>query len=138
MLNLFCKKKKKTYSKIKISPAFSLFTIKIVKKTVEKKTKIKKNESPPPPLQLTEYAADVDMALARRAVRAVGSICLNTPDTSGLVERLLSFLDLGRDHVTAEAINQVRGFFCVFFFLRVFSFSSRLVFLCVFFSGREE
>ena len=31
-------------------------------------------------------------------------------DVGGIVERLLGFLEMGRDHVTAETLIQVQGF----------------------------
>ena len=58
--------------------------------------------------ELSEYVADVDVATSRRAVRAVGAVALVTSDVAGIVDRLLSFLDLGSDYVACEALGQVR------------------------------
>lgn len=41
---------------------------------------------------------------AREAVRAVGRIALSVPDASGLLERLLLFLDSGAEHIVAESL----------------------------------
>lgn len=58
--------------------------------------------------ELTEYVNDIDEKLARKAIRTVGKIALEVQDVPGLVERLLGFLDIGKDFVTAETIVQVK------------------------------
>mmetsp|Transcript_32786 Transcript_32786/g.83214 ORF Transcript_32786/g.83214 Transcript_32786/m.83214 type:complete len:924 (-) Transcript_32786:319-3090(-) len=59
--------------------------------------------------ELSEYARDVvTPSMAREAVRAVGRIALQVPDASGVVERLLIFLDSGCDQVVAEALVQMK------------------------------
>jgi len=55
--------------------------------------------------EISEYVADVSPGFSREAVRAVAAIARAVPDASGLVERLLSFLDMGRGHVTCEVIR---------------------------------
>lgn len=44
---------------------------------------------------------------ARQSVRAVAHIAQSVPDASGLIERLLAFLDMGRQHVTDQVITQL-------------------------------
>eukprot|EP00195_Chlamydomonas_chlamydogama_P008244 CAMPEP_0202904088 /NCGR_PEP_ID=MMETSP1392-20130828/27835_1 /ASSEMBLY_ACC=CAM_ASM_000868 /TAXON_ID=225041 /ORGANISM="Chlamydomonas chlamydogama, Strain SAG 11-48b" /LENGTH=846 /DNA_ID=CAMNT_0049591569 /DNA_START=246 /DNA_END=2786 /DNA_ORIENTATION=+ len=58
--------------------------------------------------ELTEYARDISPAMAREAVRAVGRIALTVPDVSGLIERLLLFLEAGSEHLTSEALVQMK------------------------------
>ncbi|GLI59252.1 hypothetical protein VaNZ11_001098 [Volvox africanus] len=58
--------------------------------------------------ELTEYARDISPTMAREAVRAVGRIALAVPDSSGIVERLLMFLDGGSEHLVAEALVQLK------------------------------
>ena len=57
--------------------------------------------------ELTEYVADVDVTLAREAIRAVGQIALESNDVNAIVDRLLQFLEMDTDYVTAETL--VRG-----------------------------
>ncbi|KAK9817308.1 hypothetical protein WJX72_012438 [[Myrmecia] bisecta] len=58
--------------------------------------------------ELTEYVNDIDEQLAREAVRAVGTIALEVQDVAGIVERLLGFLEIGKDFITAETIIQIK------------------------------
>eukprot|EP00850_Spirogloea_muscicola_P011386 SM000070S21352 [mRNA] locus=s70:581897:587414:+ [translate_table: standard] len=58
--------------------------------------------------ELCEYAANVDVAIARMSVRAVGQIVLQSYDVNGIVERLLQFLDMDTDYITAETLVLVR------------------------------
>lgn len=58
--------------------------------------------------ELTEYAADVDVSIAREAIRAVGQIALKSYDVNGIVDRLLQFLEMDTDYVTAETLLLVR------------------------------
>lgn len=58
--------------------------------------------------ELTENVNDIDVLLSREAVNAVGQIALKVPDVSGIVERLLGFLEIGKDHITAETIIQMK------------------------------
>ncbi|GJP44368.1 hypothetical protein CLOM_g3749 [Closterium sp. NIES-68] len=58
--------------------------------------------------ELTEYAADVDVTIAREAIRAVGQIALQSYDVNGIVDRLLQFLEMDTDYVTAETLVLVR------------------------------
>ena len=58
--------------------------------------------------ELTEYARDISPQMAREAVRAVGQIALTVPDVSGIIERLLGFLDSGGEHVVAETLIQLK------------------------------
>ena len=53
--------------------------------------------------ELCEYATDPNETISRESIKAVGTIAMNLGQTAdGLVERLLSFLDMQMDHVTAE------------------------------------
>ena len=61
--------------------------------------------------ELAEYVAEVDVELARRALRAIGVVACRAPadpspaDTSGgALEKLVEFLELGVDYVVAEAL----------------------------------
>ncbi|EFJ51657.1 hypothetical protein VOLCADRAFT_56821 [Volvox carteri f. nagariensis] len=58
--------------------------------------------------ELTEYARDISPTMAREAVRAVGRIALTVPDSGGIVERLLMFLDGSSEHLVAEALVQLK------------------------------
>ncbi|KAG2490400.1 hypothetical protein HYH03_011200 [Edaphochlamys debaryana] len=58
--------------------------------------------------ELTEYARDISPTMAREAVKAVGRIALAVPDSGGIVERLLLFLDSGSEHLVAEALVQLK------------------------------
>lgn len=58
--------------------------------------------------ELTEYARDISPTMAREAVRAVGQIALSVPDVSGIVERLLAFLESGSEHLIAETLIQMK------------------------------
>ncbi|GIL46366.1 hypothetical protein Vafri_3358 [Volvox africanus] len=58
--------------------------------------------------ELTEYARDISPTMAREAVRAVGRIALAVPDSGGIVERLVMFLDGGSEHLVAEALVQLK------------------------------
>lgn len=58
--------------------------------------------------ELTEYVADIDTTLAREAVNAVGQIALKVPDVAGIVERLLGYLEVGKEHITAETLIQMK------------------------------
>ncbi|GAX84188.1 hypothetical protein CEUSTIGMA_g11611.t1 [Chlamydomonas eustigma] len=58
--------------------------------------------------ELTEYARDINPSMARQAVKAVGRIALTVPDVSGIIERLLLFLDAGSEALTAEALVQMK------------------------------
>ncbi len=50
----------------------------------------------------------VPSALCCMAINARSGVCLKVQDVPGLVERLLGFLDIGKDFVTAETIVQVK------------------------------
>lgn len=52
--------------------------------------------------EICEYATDPNETIARESIKAVGTIAMNLRTADGLVERLLSFLDMNMDHVTAE------------------------------------
>lgn len=58
--------------------------------------------------ELSEYAADVDVGFAREAIRAVGRIALKCYDINGVVDRLLQFLEMETDYVTAETLVLVK------------------------------
>lgn len=54
--------------------------------------------------ELCEYAANVDIAIARESIRAVGKIALQQYDVNAIVDRLLQFLEMEKDYVTAETL----------------------------------
>jgi vesicle coat complex subunit len=54
--------------------------------------------------ELCEYAANVDVAIARESIRAVGKIALQQYDVNAIVDRLLQFLEMEKDYVTAETL----------------------------------
>lgn len=58
--------------------------------------------------ELCEYAANVDIPMARESIRAVGKIALQQYDVNAIVDRLLQFLEMEKDHVTAEALVLVK------------------------------
>lgn len=64
--------------------------------------------------ELCEYAANVDIPIARESIRAVGKIALQQYDVNAIVDRLLQFLEMEKDYVTAEAL--VDNCFCSIFF----------------------
>eukprot|EP00240_Pyramimonas_obovata_P000618 CAMPEP_0118943262 /NCGR_PEP_ID=MMETSP1169-20130426/37958_1 /TAXON_ID=36882 /ORGANISM="Pyramimonas obovata, Strain CCMP722" /LENGTH=566 /DNA_ID=CAMNT_0006888471 /DNA_START=40 /DNA_END=1737 /DNA_ORIENTATION=+ len=55
-------------------------------------------------VELSEYVADVDIAIARKSIVAIGQIALETPDAEPIVMRLLQFLELEQQHITAETL----------------------------------
>lgn len=68
--------------------------------------------------ELCEYAANVDIPMARESIRAVGKIALQQYDVNAIVDRLLQFLEMEKDHVTAETLVCCRSFpllLCFFF-----------------------
>jgi vesicle coat complex subunit len=58
--------------------------------------------------ELSEYAANVDVAIARESVRAVGKIALQQYDVNAIVDRLLQFLEMEKDYITAETLVLVK------------------------------
>nr|GMD44254.1 beta-adaptin-like protein A [Ipomoea batatas] len=58
--------------------------------------------------ELCEYAANVDIPIARESIRAVGKIALQQYDVNAIVDRLLQFLEMEKDHVTAETLVLVK------------------------------
>ncbi|KAJ0089953.1 hypothetical protein Patl1_12876 [Pistacia atlantica] len=58
--------------------------------------------------ELCEYAANVDITIARESIRAVGKIALQQYDVNAIVDRLLQFLEMEKDYVTAEALVLVK------------------------------
>ncbi|KAJ7965994.1 Beta-adaptin-like protein [Quillaja saponaria] len=59
--------------------------------------------------ELCEYAANVDIPIARESIRAVGKIALQQYDVNAIVDRLLQFLEMEKDYVTAEALVLVKN-----------------------------
>ncbi|CAH8281953.1 unnamed protein product [Eruca vesicaria subsp. sativa] len=55
--------------------------------------------------ELCEYAANVDIAIARESIRAIGKIALQQYDVNAIVDRLLQFLEMEKDYVTAETLD---------------------------------
>ncbi len=58
--------------------------------------------------ELTEYARDISPAMAREAVKAISRIALAMSDVNGIIERLLTFLEAGSEHITAESLVQLQ------------------------------
>ncbi|KAF8084542.1 hypothetical protein N665_0714s0029 [Sinapis alba] len=58
--------------------------------------------------ELCEYAANVDIEIARESIRAVGKIALQQYDVNAIVDRLLQFLEMEKDYVTAETLVLVK------------------------------
>eukprot|EP00268_Persea_americana_P022241 TRINITY_DN2212_c0_g1_i6.p1 TRINITY_DN2212_c0_g1~~TRINITY_DN2212_c0_g1_i6.p1 ORF type:complete len:532 (-),score=116.95 TRINITY_DN2212_c0_g1_i6:434-2029(-) len=58
--------------------------------------------------ELCEYAANVDVPIARESIRAVGKIALQQYDVNAIVDRLLQFLKMEKDCVTAETLVLVK------------------------------
>ncbi|KAL2517683.1 Beta-adaptin-like protein A [Abeliophyllum distichum] len=58
--------------------------------------------------ELCEYAANVDIPMARESIRAVGKIALQQYDVNAIVDRLLQFLEMEKEHVTAETLVLVK------------------------------
>ncbi|ONK67159.1 uncharacterized protein A4U43_C06F16630 [Asparagus officinalis] len=58
--------------------------------------------------ELCEYAANVDIPIARESIRAVGKIALQQYDVNAIVDRLLQFLEMEKDHITAETLVLVK------------------------------
>ncbi|KAB2041020.1 hypothetical protein ES319_D02G120700v1, partial [Gossypium barbadense] len=54
--------------------------------------------------ELCEYAANVHIPIARESIRAVGKIALQQYDVNAIVDRLLQFLEMEKDYMTAEAL----------------------------------
>lgn len=61
--------------------------------------------------ELCEYAANVDIAIARESIRAVGKIALQQYDVNAIVDRLLQFLEMEKDYVTAETLVNYHAFY---------------------------
>lgn len=76
--------------------------------------------------ELCEYAANVDIPMARESIRAVGKIALQQYDVNAIVDRLLQFLEMEKDHVTAETL-------VYFHWFSFFLFGSFLFWGCLFF-----
>ncbi|KAJ1284404.1 hypothetical protein BS78_03G201400 [Paspalum vaginatum] len=58
--------------------------------------------------ELCEYAGNVDVPIARESIRAVGKIALQQYDVNAIVDRLLQFLEMDKDFVTAETLVLVK------------------------------
>lgn len=63
--------------------------------------------------ELCEYAANVDIAIARESIRAVGKIALQQYDVNAIVDRLLQFLEMEKDYVTAETLVNCHMYYSV-------------------------
>ena len=59
--------------------------------------------------ELTEYVTDVDIPIAKESIKAVGKIALKGDALGEIIDRLLQFLGMGIDYVTAETLVQVRN-----------------------------
>ncbi|RLN23563.1 beta-adaptin-like protein A [Panicum miliaceum] len=57
--------------------------------------------------ELCEYAGNVDVPIARESIRAVGKIALQQYDVNAIVDRLLQFLEMDKDYVTAETLDYI-------------------------------
>ncbi|XP_020105678.1 beta-adaptin-like protein A [Ananas comosus] len=58
--------------------------------------------------ELCEYARNIDIPIARESIRAVGKIALQQYDVNAIVDRLLQFLEMEKDYVTAETLVLVK------------------------------
>ncbi|GMH39668.1 hypothetical protein BSKO_07566 [Bryopsis sp. KO-2023] len=58
--------------------------------------------------ELTEYVRDINPAMAKEAVAAVGRVALVVPDVSGIVERLINFLESADPDIVAETLVQMK------------------------------
>ncbi|KAJ3671027.1 hypothetical protein LUZ60_008453 [Juncus effusus] len=58
--------------------------------------------------ELCEYAGNVDVNIARESIRAVGKIALQQYDVNAIVDRLLQFLEMEKDYITAETLVLVK------------------------------
>ncbi|KAL8138674.1 hypothetical protein V2J09_004675 [Rumex salicifolius] len=58
--------------------------------------------------ELCEYVGNVDIPIARESIRAVGKIALQQYDVNAIVDRLLQFLEMEKDHVTAETLVLIK------------------------------
>ncbi|WOK99323.1 hypothetical protein Cni_G08035 [Canna indica] len=58
--------------------------------------------------ELCEYAGNVDVPIARESIRAVGKIALQQYDVNAIVDRLLQFLEMEKDYITAETLVLVK------------------------------
>ncbi|XP_021735609.1 beta-adaptin-like protein A [Chenopodium quinoa] len=58
--------------------------------------------------ELCEYVANVDIPIARESIRAVGKIALQQYDVNAIVDRLLQFLEMEKDYVTAETLVLIK------------------------------
>ncbi|GFP94474.1 beta-adaptin-like protein a [Phtheirospermum japonicum] len=58
--------------------------------------------------ELCEYVANVDIPMGRESIRAVGKIALQQYDVNAIVDRLLQFLEMEKEHVTAETLVLVK------------------------------
>ena len=54
--------------------------------------------------ELSEYAGDIDVPIARASLRAIGTIALRTEDMGGISERLLGFLEADAPHLVNETL----------------------------------
>ena len=53
----------------------------------------------------------MDVAIARESIRAVGKIALQQYDVNAIVDRLLQFLEMEKDYVTAETLVSIVSFY---------------------------
>lgn len=58
--------------------------------------------------ELCEYVANVDVSISRESIRAIGKIALQQYDVNAIVDRLLQFLEMDKDYVTAETLVLVK------------------------------
>ncbi|PKA54455.1 Beta-adaptin-like protein A [Apostasia shenzhenica] len=58
--------------------------------------------------ELCEYVASVDIPISRESIRAIGKIALQQYDVNAIVDRLLQFLEMEKDYVTAETLVLVK------------------------------
>ncbi|KAG0465378.1 hypothetical protein HPP92_019542 [Vanilla planifolia] len=58
--------------------------------------------------ELCEYVANVDISISRESIRAIGKIALQQYDVNAIVDRLLQFLEMDKDYVTAETLVLVK------------------------------
>lgn len=58
--------------------------------------------------ELSEYARDINPSMAREAIKSIGRVALLVPDSTGILERLLNFLESGSEHIMAETLIQMK------------------------------
>ena len=66
--------------------------------------RVMKNESNTYDNVVSEYVANVDLAITTESIQAVGKIALQQCDVNGIVDRILQFLEMEKDYITIETL----------------------------------